>query len=170
MRELIDQIILYVQTHQDSLIFYALLLTTILGIVLAFMRKAVFYADYSDLTITAAMFGLPALVLAIGIFYLGQFAITITIAGITFVPLFLTVLAKTWKSNRSVWKTVVILISKTILSFLYVVYLLNALTEKNRSKRGVSWFILAIMTPLMFALVHDKSGKPASLPKGRGRF
>ena len=116
------------------------------------------------------MFGLPALVVALGFFWLsvpgeGLFYT----AAIVFVPLFVMVTVTTWKANRSVWKTAIVMIGKTTLSFLYVVHLFDALTAKNRSKRGLSWFILAILTPLLFALVADRSGKAPSLPRGRMR-
>ncbi len=127
----------------------------------------IFYASYRDLGLSAAMFGLPALLVALGLFWLSAPAdVLFHMAGVVFVPLFVLVSVMTWKANRSVWKTAIVMVGKTTLSFLYVVHVFDALTAKNRSKRGLSWFILAILTPLMFALVADRSGKAPSLPRG----
>ena len=167
MRERFDEAVLYVQTALPDVVVYGFLGAIILSVALAIMKRVVFYADYRDLGLSAAMFGLPALVLVVGIFWLGNAGQSLFYAAaVVFVPLFVMVTVTTWKANRSVWKTVIVMIGKTTLSFLYVVHLFDALTAKNRSKRGLSWFVLAILTPLMFALVADRSGKAPSLPRG----
>lgn len=167
MRESFDQAVLYIQSVLPEVILYGLLGAVILSVALAFMGRVVFYANYRDLGLSAAMFGLPALVVALGLFWLGAPGdVLFYMAAVVFVPLFVMVTVTTWKANRSLWKTAIVMVGKTTLSFLYVVHLFDALTAKNRSKRGMSWFILAILTPLMFALVADRSGKAPSLPRG----
>lgn len=164
MRDTVDQAIFYVQTSLPEFVVIFVLGAVMLSITLAFLGKVVFYADYNDLSICAAMFGLPALIIVLSMFWTGTISEGILIlAAVVFVPLFFVATLTTWRSNRSIWKTVIVMFGKTTLSFLYIFHLFDALTAKNRSKRGISWFVLAILTPLMYALVADKQGKRPSL-------
>ena len=169
MRESVDLAIFYVQTNLPDIVVISILGAVMLSVTLAFLGKVVFYADYNDLSICAAMFGLPALIIVLGLFWMGNSSeLIFVLAAVVFLPLFFLVALTTWRSNRSIWKTVIVMIGKTTLSFLYVFHLFDALTAKNRSRRGISWFVLAILTPLIYALVADKQGK--RLPLGRRRI
>ena len=165
----IDQVLLWVQTNVYGIAGGTVLVVTVAGVVMSFAKKAVFYADFNDLAITAGMFALPALVLVAGSL-LAPFSILVYVAGAVFVGLFLKVALTTWRSNDgSWWKTPVLLVGKATLSFLFIAYLYQAFTGKTRSKRGQGWFVVAILTPLTLALVAEHRGLFAVTPTGRIR-
>ena len=121
------------QVYLPEVIFYGVLGAVVVSVALAFMDRVVFLANYKDLGLSAVIIGLPALVVALGIIWLGVLGDTLFyMAGMVFAPLGVIVTVTTWKSNRSVWKTAIVVIGKTTLSFLYVVHLFEALTAKNR--------------------------------------
>ena len=115
------------------------------------------------------MFALPALVLVAGSFF-APLEILVYVAGAVFVALFVKMAVTTWKSNGgSLWKTPLLLVGKAVLSFIFIAYLYQAFTAKTRSKRGQGWFVVAIVTPLMLALVAEHKGLFAVTPTGRIR-
>ena len=171
MQEQFQQFVLFFQTNLGTIIFCTCLLGTIAGVLMALTKRAIFYADYKDLKLCALMTGGPAVILAISSKWLLVYPRPILlVTGLLFIALLGKVAVETWRANRSVFKLVIILIAKITLSFLYVVHFFDALTAEKRSKRGVSWFILLLLLPLVYALVHDKSGAKVRLPSGRGRF
>lgn len=138
-----------------------------LGVVLAFTKRAVFYADFNDLALTAAMFALPALVLA---------------AGSLFTPFSLLVTSRArcssacssrWRSRpggrmaaRSGRPRPRGREGRTVVPVHRIA--VSAFTAKTRSKRGQGWFV-AILTPLLLALVAEHRGLFAITPTARVR-
>jgi hypothetical protein len=143
---------------------------SILGIALGLMKKVTFYKDFNDLGISAATLAIPTMIIVAitpflmikEIFYL---------AGIVFLVLFGTMTYKTFVSNNcSILITSVLLVAKLAMSFLYVFYLYIALTGEKRADRGRGWFVLAILTPLLLALVKEPTGGFRLATTGRPSF
>jgi len=146
-------------------------ITILFGIFLGFTKRVIFYNDYNDLGISLATFGIPAC-MALGFtqFNLLTKWSAFLIATVFFL-LFAFVLFKTWQANdRKVLTTLVVGISKLILSLLYVVYLAQLTMGKQRQKRGIGLFILAFFTPLLLALVHSTEGSFRLTLRGRPTF
>ncbi len=153
---MLDSIIPYIQQNQVDIILCTVAGSVILSLILTFMGKVVFYNDFKDLGLSAALCLLPLFIIYAGVFFLGD--LSIDIAVVTFVLLLIPSAYNTWRANKSVWKTVIVLISKTALSFVYAFYLLELIFPKKGGKRSLApAIVLAILTPLLFALVHDKS-------------
>ena len=169
MPDAFDQVLLWLQTNLYGIAGGTILVVTVAGIVMSFTKEAVFYADFNDLALSAGMFALPALVLVAGSL-LAPMEVLVYVAGAVFVGLFLKVALTTWKSNDgSWWKTPLLLVGKTTMSFIFIFYLYQAFTAKTRSKRGQGWFVVAILTPLTLALVAEHRGLFAVTPTGRIR-
>lgn len=148
----------------------AILVATVAGVALGFSKRVVFYTDYNDLGLAAAMCALPALILFIGVSLVPQ-SVALGIAGVVFIGLLVKTAMTTYQSNeRSIWKTILVLIAKLVMSFLFVFHLLGALTAKTRRKRGGSWFVLVILTPLLIALVKEQKGIFSITSTGRVRM
>lgn len=166
---MLDSVVLYVQSNQSSIILYTVAGSVILSLILAFMGKVIFYNDFKDLGLSAALCFIPLLILFGGMSLSFRIGIPIswlqTIASITFALLFLASLVNTWRANKSIWKTVIVLVSKTALSFIYAIYLLNLIFPDKGGKRSViSMIVVGILTPLLFALVADKSALKSLIP------
>ena len=153
---MLDSVILYVQSNQSGIILYTVAGSVILSLILTFMDKVVFYNDFKDLGLSAALCLIPLLTIYVGARYLG--GLSIDIAVVIFALLLIPSTYNTWRANKSIWKTVIVLISKTALSFVYAIYLLKLIFPEKGSKGGfASVIVLGILTPLLFALVADKS-------------
>ena len=162
-----DQIILYIQTNAYGIVGLTLLSATVSSIALAFAKKVVFYADYDDLAISAAMCALPAVLVVIAAMFV-QHVAAFYLAGLVFVGLLIKVAHTTFRANsNSIWKTVLLLVGKLVMSFLYVAFLYKALAGEKRTDRGKGWFFLVILTPLLIALVHKRTGRFAIGRSGR---
>ena len=165
-----EALIAWIQANILAVVGLPLLLTTIVGIVLAFMKKVVFYADFNDLALSAGMFALPALTYVAGLFFQVPETICLYVAGAVFLGLFAKTVLTTWRGNDgSLWKTPLVLVGKVAMSFLFIAHLYQSFTGKTRSKRGGGWFVLAILTPLMLALVADHRGIFSITSTGRVR-
>ncbi len=145
-----------------------ILIITIIGVLLGVSKKAVYFSNYNDLGLSAAVFAAPATIFLVT----AQFGIApdlvLIVVVILFFGLLLTVLFRTWKANnKSIIKTFIIGISKLVMSFLYVFYLYQAFTGDKAKTRRTSWFTLAIFTPLLIALVQDKTGSFKLNSRGR---
>ena len=170
MQDSFNQLIQYIQANILAVVGLPLLLTTIVGIVLAFMKKVVFYTDFNDLALTAGMFALPALAYIAGLFFQVPEQICLYVAGAVFAGLLIKVVLTTWKSNGgSLWKTPLVLVGKVAMSFLFIANLFQSFTGKTRSKRGAGMFVLLLMTPLTLALVADHRGIFSITSTGRVR-
>ena len=162
-----DQVIQFVQTNVYGILGVILLVSTVASIALAFAKTVVFYADYNDLALSAAMCAFPAVIIVVSAMFVPHVA-ALYVAGVVFVGLLIKTAHTTFRSNNnSVMKTALLLVGKTVMSFLYVAHLYQALAGKKRTDRGKGWFVLAILTPLLIALVHERTGRFAITPSGR---
>jgi uncharacterized membrane protein len=154
-----------------QLIVIICIIVTVIGIILSFTKKVIFYSDYNDLGLSLAVFAVPV-VLMIIIQQFGGMGIIAAFVLISLTVGLLTLLGyKTWVANdRRILPTIIVVPSKLILSFLYVIYLFSALTGKKRRERGQSWFVLIILTPLMLSLVHTQEGRFRLSSTGRLRW
>lgn len=134
------------------------LTVTVIGCTLGLRERAVIFRNYDDL----------------GLVFLA--VVPLFIGFITLIPwiLFPAVLVsaaliiwltwRTWQDNGSVWKLLVTLPTKLVLSVLFIAYLWDLLspsgkTQLDRAKqRGTAAAVLAVITPLIYRLVKDKTG------------
>ena len=169
-----DEIITYINANTGTSIAIAALVITALGVALGLMNKVIFYNDYNDLGVSAATIAIPALILASTfIFYKDQetIATIFLVAATAFIGFFIVMAYKTFMANNmSVVVTLILIVAKLVMSFIFVLHLFNALTAKKRATRGQSWFVLAILTPLLLALVHTKEGSFRLTATGRPRM
>lgn len=164
-----DAVLAFIQNYISGSIGTILLVLTILGIVLAYKKVVVFYADFNDLAISAATFAVPAIIIVIAI-ALTLPGITYSIAILLFLVLFIWTTYKTLKSNAwSIWKSIIVLAGKILVSFVFVLFLYQAYTAKTRSARGQGWFVLIVLTPIMLTLVDKHTGLFALSSAGRLR-
>ena len=158
------------QSNMPLIVLGAIFAVVLLGVILAFVRKAVFYQNFNDLAWSAGMFAIPALVVMVGAVFVSAGAGAETentqmpvgllyAAGGLFVLLLVKTAITTYKSNSgSLVLTPIILIGKAVLSFLFVFYVYWSLASKNRAERGKAMFVLVILTPIMLALVREHKG------------
>ena len=165
-----------VTSNMPLIVAGTVLAVVLLGVVLAFARKAVFYANFNDLAWSAGMVAIPALVLVgVAPFVSGSGEGDAQVptwllyaAGGLFVLLFVKTAITTYKSNNgSILLTPVLLVGKLFLSFMFVFYLYWSMTAKTRSERGKGMFVLVILTPIMLALVREHKGVYAISKSGR---
>ena len=152
----------------------AIFAVVLLGVILAFLKKAVFYQNFNDLAWSAGMCAIPALVLVIGATMFGQSNSVLQsnpalyVVGGLFVLLFIKTAVTTYKSNSgSLVLTPILMVGKTALSFLFIFYLYWSMTAKTRSERGKGMFVVVILTPIMLALVKEHKGLYAITKSGR---
>ena len=71
---------------------------------------------------------------------------------------------RTWQDNRSVWKLLIVLPTKLVLSVLFIAFVWDLLSPSGKTQlarakqRGFAVGILAVITPLIYRLVKDKTG------------
>ena len=131
-------------------------------------KKAIFYADYNDLALSAATFSVPALIMIVGSNFIGNPKIVMWLALVIFFGLFIRMLITTYKANDGkIFHLTIMSISKLVLSFIYIIYLYDSMAAKKRTDRGKAMFILVILTPILYALVHEKEGVFKLSSRGR---
>ena len=158
-----DQILAFISSNVaewPQMILILFLLSVGYSIFLGATKRAVFYSDYNDLALSAGTFGIPAvLIIIMTQFNLFESSIAWALTSIVFGLFLLRLCWRTWEANEgNILSTLVIIFGKLTLSLLYVFYLYQLFTGKNRQQRGSAAFIMIIFTPILFALVHTKSG------------
>jgi|GEM_PF-5020496 len=162
---------LCISENNAKIVLVTLSITTLIGVILGFTKKAIFYRDYNDLGLSLAVFGIPLALLLIFYMFNIHSSFTGYFIGVVFILLFFSTIIKTYTSNEGrIIPTAIISISKLILSFLYIIHLFISLTDKKRQSRGQGWFVLAIFTPLLLGLVHTKEGSFKLTSYGRPRI
>ena len=160
---MLDSVVLYVQSNQSSIILYFVAGSVILSLILTSMGKAVFYNNFKDLGLSAALCFIPIIIIYVGFRYLGGYSLHL--AGIVFALLLIPSVYNTWSTNKSIWKTVIVVISKTTLSFIFVICVISWIIPNKEGKRSLSSMIVAIvLAPILIALVHDKSSINSLIP------
>lgn len=141
-----------------EIIFFSLLLTIAAGCTLGFMERLVVFRNYDDLGLvflaTAPVF--------IGFISNIQW---IFIPAVILSAILACVLAwRTWRDNRSIWKTMIALPTKLALSVLFIAFVWDLLSPSGRTyaarakQRGVAAVVLAVLTPVIYRLVKENTG------------
>ena len=134
------------------------LLATAAGCALGLMEKVVVFRNYDDLGLVFA----ATVPLFIG--FISAIPWILIPAGIASASLFVMLAWRTWKDNTSIWKTLIALPTKLALSVLFIAFVWDLLspggdTQLDRAKqRGLAAAILAVLTPLIYRLVKNKTG------------
>ena len=134
------------------------LTVTVIGCTLGLRERAVIFRNYDDLGLVF----LAVVPLFIGFISLIPWilipAMVASIALVTWLTW------RTWQDNGSVWKVLVVLPTKLVLSVLFIAFVWDLLSPSGKTQlaraktRGVAVAILAVITPLIYRLVKDKTG------------
>lgn len=141
-----------------EIVFAVGLTITIMGCTLGLKERTVIFRNYDDL----GMVFLAVAPLLVG--FITQVLWILIPAMATTIALCVWLTWRTWQDNRSVWKVLVAMPTKLVLSVLFIAFVWDLLspngkTQLERSKqRGVAAVILAVITPLIYRLVKDKTG------------
>lgn len=134
------------------------LAVTIMGCVLGLKERMVIFRNYDDL-------GLVFLVVApLCIGFITQIPWILIPAIVIGAGLCVWLTWRTWQDNGSVWKVLIALPTKLVLSVLFIAFVWELLspsgkTQMARAKqRGTAAAILAVITPVIYRLVRDKVG------------
>lgn len=170
------------QTFADQIpqfALYVILLLIAVGAILGFgeRRKIVVYENYDDLFLT---FAVPALAYASFALLSMHDAVFYTLLGYTLAAasfgIFLYTAWRTFRANGgSMWKTPLALLTKFPLAFIWVLQIINVINPSGKTglqraqNRASALMILAILTPIVTALVVERTGffSPRAALKGR---
>lgn len=148
------------------------------GTVLGFgeRRKIVIYGNYDDLFLT---FTVPVLAFA-ALFGVSSDKLLFTLLGFTAalasVGIFGFTVWRTFKANeRSLWKTALAIVTKFPLAFLWVMQIISLISPAGKTglqraqNRATALLILTILTPIIAALVVERTGyfSPRGVLKGK---
>jgi len=165
--------------------YIAVFILIIIGIILGSRenRKIVVFKNYDDLGLTFLIPTSYALVLlvcptglsALNVNHENVGPITDIIGMIVSSLIFLKVLIVTFKANNSIPKTLLALLVKIPLSFLWVFALIELIKPsgetqpQKRDSRQTALLIFTLLTPIISALVVDKNGffSPKAMLKGK---
>lgn len=134
------------------------LAVTVIGCILGFKERAVIFRNYDDLGLVF----LAVVPLAIGFLTLSKWILIPSI--VTSVVLIIWLTLRSWQDNRSLWKLLVVLPTKLVLSILFIAFVFDLIapsgkTQLARAKqRGTAAAVLAVIMPLIYRLVKNKSG------------
>ena len=134
------------------------LAVTVIGCTLGLRERAVIFRNYDDLGLVF----LAVAPLFIGFITLIQWILIPALVASIGLVTWLT--WRTWQDNGSVWKVLIALPTKLVLSVLFIAFVWDLLspsgkTQLTRSKqRGTAAAVLAVITPLIYRLVKDKTG------------
>lgn len=164
---------------QYEIIFSVYAVVVIVGIFLGYgeNRKVVVFRDYDDLGLT---FLIPAsffLIQYIFSYFGVSQKISLIIGGTVAIALTLKLIKDTYEDNNRVLKFALLaFLTKVPLAVIWVLNLINMLNpsgrtaEQRRGSRQASMVILAILTPIVAALVVNKEGSffnPKNWIRGR---
>lgn len=160
----------YAHANLPLVIIVAMIALVIFMVTLGFTRHIVFYKNYNDLGISAGAIALPTFI-GFGPGLMLPPKITLWTCLAVFALMLVIMIAKTFMANnKSLIKTIFLIPAKLTMSFLFVFYLYDAFTNKKRSGRGEAMFNVVVLTPLMLALVKERTGIFRISRSGRPRF
>lgn len=134
------------------------LAVTVIGCTLGIKERAVIFRNYDDLGLVF----LAVAPLFIGFISLIQWILIPAMVASTGLVVWLT--WRTWQDNGSIWKVLVALPTKLVLSVLFIAFVWDLLSPSGKTQlarakqRGASAVVLAVITPLIYRLVKDKTG------------
>jgi hypothetical protein len=152
-----------------QLVIFALILVAILCVALTLFGEATCYEDFNDLGVSLGVVAGPALVGVIVMYAALPVEASVFLVALPGVLCLLVTIWKTYRSNN-IFLFPFMIITKVFLSFLYIIYLWQALAAKTRRGRGASRFILIILSPFLYALVKNKQGVFSISKTGRGFY
>lgn len=133
-------------------------LTTIIGCTLGVKEKLVVFRNYDDLGLVF----LAVVPLFIGFITVSRWILIPSVVASAAICIWLAF--RTWQDNGSIWKVVIALPTKLALSILFIAFVWDLLapngkTQTDRARqRGVAAAILAVLTPVVYCLVKEKTG------------
>ena len=142
----------------SEIVIAVVLTVTVIGCTLGLKERAVIFRNYDDLGLVF----LAVAPLFIGFITLIQWILIPAI--VTTIALCIWLTWRTWQDNGSVWKVLFALPSKLVLSVLFIAFVWDLLSPSGKTQlarakqRGVAAAILAVITPLIYRLVKDKTG------------
>jgi type IV secretory pathway VirB3-like protein len=120
----IETIKLWTTENASKIILITVSITTLIGVILGFTKRAVFYRDYNDLGLSLAVFGVPLSLLLIFQMFHFQSIYPVFFVVIVFIVLLLVTVFKTYTANDGrILPTLIISVSKLVLSFLFILHL-----------------------------------------------
>ena len=134
------------------------LAVTVIGCTLGIKERAVIFRNYDDLGLVF----LAVAPLFIGFITLIQWILIPAMVASTGLVVWLT--WRTWQDNGSVWKVLVALPTKLVLSVLFIAFVWDLLSPSGKTQlarakqRGTAAVVLAVITPLIYRLVKVKTG------------
>jgi hypothetical protein len=134
------------------------LAVTVIGCTLGLTGRAIIFRNYDDLGLVF----LAVVPLLIGFISLIQWILIPAIVASIALVSWLT--WRTWQDNGSVWQVLVVMPTKLVLSVLFIAFVWDLLSPSGRTQlaraktRGIAVAILAVITPLIYRLVKDKTG------------
>jgi hypothetical protein len=154
-----------------------MLMVVLVGVVLGFgeRRKIVIYSNYDDLFQT---FLVPALATLSVLFLSGGFPLALLGYALLIgcVAIFGLIVGRTFRSNEgSLWKAALAMITKFPLAFLWVLQIISLINPRGQTflrraqNRASALLILTLLTPIVAALVAEKTGlfSPRELMRGK---
>lgn len=142
------------------------------GLFLGFTKQATFYEDFNDLGLSAIAFAGPVVV-SIVLLQLGLNSTVTLVLSVSLLLVLSYYSAKTTfrsNSDKPLHTTIILVISKLFMSFLYIFYLYQAMTDKDRGARRKAWFVLVVLTPVLLLLVKNHEGRFTITSSGRPRI
>lgn len=171
------------QTYSDQMpqfVLYGILVLIAVGTILGLgqNRRIVVYQNYDDLGLT---FAVPVLAyLAILLLGTKDEAVLNVLLGSTAAALCVAIFGftvfRTFKNNGgSIWKTALALLTKFPLAFIWVLQIITIISPSGKTamqraqSRATALLILTVLTPIITALVVDRSGyfSPRRVLKGK---
>lgn len=152
------------KNHQLLLVIF--IITVITGILLGFKKTIVVYRNYDDLGMVFLLGVFPAIYQIISGFISepGPLNILYWFFSAVEVLIFIFVIKRTFRDNSNPILAILALITKIPLSVLFIYVLFSFISpsgstqsEQRKSRMGAG-LLLAVLTPIVLALVQERSG------------
>ncbi|GEM_PF-6842658 len=162
---LVEYFKFYTNYFVENYLVVTFFILIVLGIILGLTKSVVIYRDYLDVVKCGSLILLPYILMLLFAKVIILFnsellnKIFIGLIIVIEVILLISIVVGTYKDNRSIIKTFLALITKIPLTTLFVLLLLELFSpsdEKKKENKTDIFLILALITPLIYALVRHK--------------